>query len=827
MEFDGAAATRVDGGDRLPGVVNYLIGHDPSRWHTGVPLFARATCRGVWPGIDVVFHGDARNVEYDFALAPGADPDAVVLRFDGADRVAVDAAGDLIVSTCGEDYRHGRPRVFEEDREIPGSFVALGDRRVGFRVEGWDPSRPLLIDPVIAYATYVGGSGTENPADVAVDATGHAFVTGTVNSLDFPRVNALPGTPGGSSVDAFVTKLNPSGASLLFSTYFGGSGADFGWAIRVDAGGVYIAGSTTSPDFPAIGAYQAALAGDALHVSTVLGGAGEDGCRALAVDPQGNAYVGGFTSSADFPTTPGAPQTTLRGFGDGWVAKIGSSGTTLAFATYFGGASSPDLVDDVAVDDDGNLFLAGVTASADLPTTGGVQPVHGGGALDGFVAKIDAQGSLSACTYLGGFSGDGCRRIAVDSMGRPHVGGFTLSIDFPVKNATQASYYGGTGTGDGFIAAFSPTLGSLTFSTFLGGTGDDDVQGMALADDDSIFVTGNTTSADFPAKDALQPAFGGTRDAFIARLTPGGSAVAWATHFGGAAVDTGTGIAVDRLGDAYVSMTAGAAGLPTLCAYQPDHAGGGQDCYVLKVTDDPSSIPAAPIRPLATAASPYLVELTWTDASRNECALRVERRVGPGEYAVVATPDTNVVSFTDADVVPDRTYTYRVFGGNSFGESAPSEEARVTTPQTLVMGQRSGSLTESNTPRKDRISVTTSLRFALASADRTFHPLEEALDIAIGAESNPFALHIPAGDPGWSQRSGRRFRWSSPKKSEPRVRVDIALAAPSITVSISRLDFPATPEGAVFLELRVGDDAGHISRAWRGLKKKPGAFKLP
>lgn len=841
LTFDGAEASRVDGEARLPGVANHLRGRDPARWQTSVPLFARAVCREPWRGIDVVFRGTDGRVEYDFEVAPGADPESISLRFDGADSVAVDGSGDLVVATGGAEFRHLRPRVFEDGREIAGAFEVRDGARVGFRVPGRDASRPLVIDPVIAYASYLGGSDSESPFDVAVDASGNSYVTGAVASVDFPVAHELPGAPGAGSLDAFVTVFNASGAELLYSTYLGGSGADIGWGVRVDASGVYVAGSTTSPDFPAVGAYQSALAGgidegDAFLVklapsggsvifSTLLGGSADDGCRALAIDPAGDAFLGGFTSSIDFPTTPGATQRVLRGSRDGWAAKIGATGATLGWSTYFGGTSAPDVIEDVAIDAAGNLFAAGYTASDDLPTTGTVQRFNAGG-LDGFVAKLAPDGAIAACTYLGGFANDGCRRVALDATGRPCVGGFTLSENFPRLNDVQGGFDGGTGTGDGFVAQLDASLATLVFSSYLGGREDDDVQGLAVAPDGSVYVTGNTTSPDFPVADAIQPAFGGTRDAFVTKLDPALGAIVWSTYYGRQNYDAGSAIAVDAFGDAYVALVAGAAGLDTLCAAQPRFAGGDQDCYVVKLTDVASAIPARPLALTAAVVSPYRVDLGWADPSRNECSFRVERRLGGGEFVAVASPETNVTTFADPGVSPDSGYTYRVFAVNPFGDSEPSDEATAATPQTLVLAQRAGKLTESAGRRQDKISVETLIRFTADSADRTADPRAEGCEILLGDEGDPVTIAIPAGDPRW-KRDGARFTWTSPRKATPQVRLTFDVGVPSVSIAVTKFDFPTTPAGTIFLSVRCGNDAGHVSRTWTPKKKKPGRFKLP
>lgn len=841
LRFEGGAAVQVEGAAPLPGVVHHIRGNDPSRWRTNVPTYSRAVCRGVWPGIDVVFRGGEGEIAYDLEAAPGADLDRIALRFEGADEVAVDG-GDLVVACGGARYRHTGLRVLEEGRSLAGAFRVRGDGSVGFRVEGRDPARALVIDPVIAYGTYLGGSDAETPHDVAVDASGNAYVTGSASSVDFPLAAPLPGAPGAGSTDVFVTKLNPSGATMLFSTFYGGEGSDIGWAVQVDGTGVYVAGSTTSADFPGVGplrrpfaggvvegdAFLAKLAPDGSQVlsSSTFGGSGDEGCRGLALDAAGAAYLGGFTTSADFPVTPTAYQASRRGSADGWLLKVHESGESIAYATYFGGSSAPDVIEDVAVDAGGRLYACGYTASEDLPAAGALRPFHGGGGLDGFVAKLDRDGAFAACTYLGGVGSDGCRSVAVDASGAPHVAGFTASLNFPVLGAVQPSLDSGDGTADGFVAALHGDLASLLFSTYFGGRTDDDVQAIAVAADGSVLLAGNTTSVDFPNQGALQASLGGSRDAFAAKLSAGGAAIEWSTYAGGPSVDAATAVATDAFGDAYVVLTAGDAAMSTLCGAQPAFAGGEQDGFVLKLTDDPSSIPAAPFG-LAARATAYRVDLEWSDASRNECAFRVERLDdATGVWRAIAAPDTNVTSFADLDVEPDRRYSYRVVASNPLGESAPSEEAAVATSQTIEIAQRAGRLTESDRRRRDRVDVASLLRFTVDSADRSATPSAEAVEVAVGAEGDPVRVAIAAADPRWKTR-GDRSTWTSPRRAVPRVRLEYRSGEPSLRVTVSRLDFPTTPAGSLHLALRAGDDAGHVTRAWSPQKKKPGRFRLP
>jgi hypothetical protein len=846
LAFDGGGASRVDGVERLPGHVNCLKGNDPSRWLRDVPLFARAVCRDAWPGVDVVFHGNGRDLEYDFEVAPGADPSAIALRFDDADAVAVDTAGDLVVRVGDETFKNLRPRAFQDGREIAGAFTSIGDGRVGFVVVGRDPSRPLVIDPVVAYATYVGGSDDETPYDATVDAAGDLYLVGAVVSLDFPVANALPSQAGGGSVDAFVTKLNASGAKFLYSTYLGGNGGDTAWGVRTDESGIYVAGSTTSPDFPVVHAYQSSMrggvsegdafvtklapSGSDIVFSTFLGGAGDDGCRALAVDKDGACYVGGFTDSSDFPVTPGAARKTLSGLSDGWVAKISSTGSALAWSTYLGGSGDSEAVQGVAVDGAKNAFVCGFTESDDFPLggPGGFRTSRPGGRIDGFLVRFDALGALTAGTFVGGAADENCRRVVVDAAGFPYVAGFTLSTDFPTLNAVQPNPSGGIGTGDGFVAEFKPTLASLVFSTYFGGTDDDDVQGLALGPDGSVFIAGNTTSTYFPLAGAVQSAYGGTRDAFAAKLAPAGASIVWSTYFGGPGYDAAKALAVDANGSAYVVISTQSADLPTFCAVQPSFGGGRDDAFVLKLTDDSSRLPGRPLNAVATSTSAYRVDFSWTDTSNNECYFRVERREEHGEYATVATPDANVTSYVDTDVEPDRTYVYRVTAVNPIGESAPSVESVVTTLSTVVVSPRSGALTESKRARGDAIRIMSLLRFNMYSADGEFRVPANAFEIRVGVSDDPVVIKIPADDPRWKRRR-KSMTWTSPRRTRPVVRVDLSPdpLAPTLTVRVSRFDFPTTPDGTIFLELRCGKEAGHVERLWTPLKKRPGRFRLP
>src|SRR5437762_2572310 len=399
MSVVGAAPKPlVSGLDELPGKANYLIGN-PAKWRTNVPTYAKVHYRAVYPGIDLVYYGNQRQLEYDFVVAPGADPNRIVLGFQGAERLEINAEGELVLHAAGEVIRQRVPVIYQEINgvrtKIEGRYVLKDAHRVGFQVAAYDPSRPLVIDPTLVYATYLGGSGGEAGGGIAVDAAGAAYVTGTTGSTDFPTTpGAIQTTYGGGGTfplregDAFVTKLNAAGTALVYSTYLGGSSKDVASGIAVDAAGAaYVTGYTASTDFTAgctdpctvlngtlnfaFDAFVTKLnpTGTALVYSTYLGGSSGDVSYGIAVDAAGAAYVTGFTGSRDFTAGCTAPCTVLNGslggFRDAFVTKINAAGTALVYSTYLGGSGSEEG-HGIAVDTAGAAYVTGWTNSPDL-----------------------------------------------------------------------------------------------------------------------------------------------------------------------------------------------------------------------------------------------------------------------------------------------------------------------------------------------------------------------------------------------------------------------------------------------------------------------------
>jgi hypothetical protein len=597
---------RVIGTEALPGKSHYFLGSDPQAWRTEIPHFVKVRYEAVYPGVDLVYYGTAGQLEYDFVVASGADPGAITLAFAGVDTLALDPQGDLLLHTAGGPIRQHKPTIYQEGngirQEIAGGYVLKDRQQVGFQVAAYDASRPLIIDPVLSYSTYLGGSANDVGFGIAVDAAGNAYITGQTSSANFPTSAAFDTTLAGT-IDAFVTKLNPDGSALVYSTYLGGGGIDIGRGIAADAAGnAYVTGQTSSGTFPTTASpFQPALAGgsdafvtklnpdgSALVYSTFLGGVAGDIGRGIALDAAGNAYVTGDTaSSADFPTTAGAfDQIFNGGSNDAFVTKLNPDGSALVYSTFLGGSTS-DASSGIAVDASGNAYVTGNTASsADFPTTtGAFDQIFNGGSNDAFVTKLNPAGTapLVYSTFLGGGNDDLGIGIAVDATGNAYMTGYTLSADFP----TTAGVFDGTlgGFTDAFITKLNPAGTALVYSTYLGG-GDDDLGiGIAVDATGNAYMTGDTFSSDFPTASPVQEVFGGIDDAFVTKLNPDGSALVSSTFLGGVAGDIGRGIALDASGNAYVTGQTSSGTFPTTASPVQPALAGGSDAFVTKLAE--------------------------------------------------------------------------------------------------------------------------------------------------------------------------------------------------------------------------------------------------
>lgn len=600
----------VEGIDRAVARVNYFIGNDPDKWHTDLPTYREIVYHELYPNVDLKFYGKQGPLSYDFIINPGGDITDIMLAYRGAQRVTIED-GELVVETAFGGLRQSPPNIYQEIADskvkLQGGFRLISGNTCGFLVDSYNPDYPLVIDPVLTleYSTYLGGSGYEAGASIAVDAEGRAYITGTTNSTDFPTGNPYQGVCGGTQ-DIFVTKLSVSG-TLVYSTYLGGGGLDYGRGIAVDAlGCVYIAGGTESTNFPTQNPYQGALngtrdafvtklsaSGNTLVYSTYVGGGDTDVSNAIDIDVNGNAYITGVTGSSDFPTQ-NPYQGTRHGYEDAFVTKLSASGNSLVYSTYLGGDSN-DEGQGIAVDIGECAYINGNTESTNFPTQNPYQgALHG--PKDAFITKLSTSGnSLVYSTYIGGGGSDETYGISVDTAGSAYITGVTMSTDFP----TQDPYQGiNRGLGDAFITKLSASGNTLVYSTYVGGSNYDPGGRIAVDAQGCAYVIGWTQSTDFPTQNPFQETYqGGRSDAFVLKLSAPGNTLVYSTYLGGSDYEEGRGITVDAKDCAYVTGVTGSTNFPTENPYQGVFQGAA-DAFITKICYVPLIRPLEPLYPL-------------------------------------------------------------------------------------------------------------------------------------------------------------------------------------------------------------------------------------
>ena len=659
LDFLGANTNPViEAKDKDTAVINYLIGNDQSKWHTNIPTHREVIYHEIYPGIDLRLYGSGGVLRYDFIVKPGASPEDIALAYNGIDSLTI-ADGELVVGTAFGDIKQTKPYIYQqigdEVMEVEGGFSLGSGDTYCFHIAAYDTSSPLIIDPTLVYSTYLGGGSNETGRGIAVDSTGCAYVTGETDSANFPTQSPYQAAYAGSG-DSFVTKLSAAGNSLVYSTYLGGSAYDFGWGIAVDSTGcAYVTGGTGSNNFPTQSPYQAAraggydafvaklsAAGNSLVYSTYLGGSLGDYGWGIAVDSTGCAYVTGESRSDDFPTQ-NPYQAARAGDIDAFAAKLSAAGNSLSYSTYLGG-SGADYGNGIAVDSTGCAYVAGQTPSADFPTQNPYQAANAGD-VDAFVAKLSATGnSLSYSTYLGGIWADYGTGITVDSTGCAYVTGYTESTDFPTQNPYQAAH---AGVEDAFVTKLSAAGNSLSYSTYLGGSGTDDGWSIAVDSTGCAYVAGQTRSDDFPTQNPYQPAHAGNGDVFVAKLSAAGNSLGYSTYLGGSGIDVGYGIAVGSTGCAYATGWTRSADFPTQNPYQPAHAGGTTDAFVTKlgggepdILVDPLTIDFGEI-PVGSTSPPYVVGVGNSGTANLNVGTAVLAGANPDAFAIVSDSVSN------------------------------------------------------------------------------------------------------------------------------------------------------------------------------------------
>jgi hypothetical protein len=657
MQLDGAnASPKIGGLNPTASKTNYFIGNDSQKWQTGVANYSRVKYESVYEGVDLVYYGNGQRLEYDFLVAPNADPDQIKLKFGGVKTAKIEKeTGDLLLETGGGTLRQHAPVVYQsiggERKKVAASYaLATNDKprttgkvTVSFELGEYDKSKELVIDPILAYGSYLGGTYFDEGRAITVDAGGNAYLVGTTFSLNFPTTAGtvkpamLTATNGTQFwYDAFVTKVNPAGTALVFSTYYGGrNNQDTGSGVAVDAGGnVLISGTTMSADFPVVNAYQTTFGGtddafaaklnstgSAILYSTYLGGNNTDiGGKIALNQTTGDAVFAGFASSGNFPTTAGAFKPQLCNNTPGSCNGIFYSGSYVVKLSATGSAVYATLFDagfnDVALDSSNNAVLAGTGGTISPTTAGAFQPASSGG-VDGYIAKLNPAGTaLVFGTFLGGgLQSDRINSIALDADGNMYVAGQTQNTAFPTTaGAFDQTYNGGE---DAFVTKLNPAGSALVYSTFLGGTARDQAFGIALGTDNSAFVAGETISPNtFPLKNSIN---GTNGNIFVTNLNANGSALVYSTLLGqGGAYD----IATDGANNAYVTgHTTSVVVTPT--AFQPmkgeaTSTTSGKDAFVVKLAPTDETTPTYNISGTVTDPtqfgneSPIVVTVTGT-----------------------------------------------------------------------------------------------------------------------------------------------------------------------------------------------------------------------
>jgi uncharacterized protein (TIGR03437 family) len=601
----------------LPGRSNYFIGNDPSQWRTDVPTYSKIRYPEVYPGIDLVYYGNGCGLEYDFIVAPGHSHELISLEIEGAQSLQIAQEGHLALRLNGEAIEMRKPVAYQpigdEKRHVDAAYRLAPGNRVEFQLGAYDANLPLVIDPIIEYSTFFGGSGADAGYGITLDAQNNIYVTGQTSSANFPLKNAYDSALEGAN-DAFVLKLNAQGNAIVFSTYIGGrNSGDRGWAVAVDrAGNIYFTGETNSLNFPTVNAVvpgfrgnvdgfvaKLNIEGNVLLYSTYLGGGFADVPYAIALDRFDNVYVTGRTESANFPLKS-PMQDKIRGQRDAFITKLGADGELL-YSTYLGGEPATTGGRDeevgygIAIDAMQNIYVIGYTTSPTFPTQHPIQPLFGG-VEDVFISKINAAGTgLVYSTYLGGSRADVGRGIAVDAMGYAYITGYTLSLDFPVLEALQPEY---RSSSDGFVAKINPAGTGLIYSTYLGGAGEENTglvtdltPACAITVDllGNAYVTGKTASMNFPVARAIRPALSGDDDAYVAKIDPAGSELIYSTYLGSTFTgangleERGLGITVTRLGTVYVTGQILRNDFPTTQPLQAAYGGGLSDAFITRI----------------------------------------------------------------------------------------------------------------------------------------------------------------------------------------------------------------------------------------------------
>jgi len=594
------AASTAD--NRQEGYYNYFLGNDQTKWASNVPLYGNVVINEIYPNIDVKYYFDGKNIRYDYIVKPGADISKLKMKFEGQESVRINESGELVIKTSLGEVTNGKLYSYQNNngkqQEIACNFIKNQDGNISLNVNSYDKTKDLIIDPLV-YSTFIGGTGGDEGRSIRTNTDGNAFITGSAGSQNFPTTpGAYQTTIGGGFADVFITKLNQTGSSIIFSTFVGGSQQEVGYSIALDiSGNTYTTGWTSSLNFPTTsGAFQPTFGGasfdgfiiklnptgSALIYSTFIGGNYVDYGTSISADANGNAFVTGNTRSSNFPITPGAFQTTLSGMWDVFVAKLNPTGSALIYSTFIGG-NRDDYPYSIAIDANGNAYITGYTGSPDYPITPGAFQTTLSGYIDAFVAKLNPTGSaLIYCTFIGGTPSEATgTSISIDANCNAYITGYTYSPDYPTTpGAYQTTFSYSDYNYNAFITKLNAAGNALVYSTFIGVGKSNSIAVDAYG---NAYVTGNTSSPDYPTTPgAFQTTKSVISDAFVTKLNPTGSALIYSSYIGGNSYDFGNAIAIDVQDNAYITGQTDSPTYPTTPgAFQT--TGGSWDAFVTKL----------------------------------------------------------------------------------------------------------------------------------------------------------------------------------------------------------------------------------------------------
>ena len=617
MRFHGGQVpSAITGSDRQASLSHYFIGKDPKNWRTNVENFASVEYRDLYPGVHLKLHQRPKaEMEYDFIVDPGASAAAIQLEFEGAKKVSIAPNGDLLLHTASGVLRQKRPVLYQGKQQIAGNFIRKGKNRVAFSVGQYNKAKPLVIDPVLIFSTYLAGNQDDQLNGMAVDPQGNIYVTGSTKSTNFPRRNGfVNSTDTRGNFDAYVVKFNAAGTGVVFASFFGGNRDDIAQAVGVDsAGNVYVAGTTNSPDMPvSAGAYQTKNAGgflegdegtlkgdvflfklrpdgSAIDWGTYFGGSLAESLSKMIIDRDGSPVLFGNTGGANFPVTPNAIQPAANGRGDAFITKFSAKGNAILYSTFWGG-SGPDDAGAIYQDAQGSFYITGTTTSPNYPVTANApqKALNGSNNSDIYVTKFTSNFSIVYSTLWGSPLNDAGTSIYADASGVVIVGGTTNSLQFPLIKPLQP--FGGGGPTDGVFFTLNDDGSKVNFSSYFGGSRIEYNLQVGALPDGTWVICETTESADFPAtSDSFIPFNRGSRDMLLIKVSNDGQNLLYSSYFGGETSDFLNAMYVDPFGNTFLAGTTDSHFFPTTRGAFQDVWQGGSDGFVVKIAE---SLPA-------------------------------------------------------------------------------------------------------------------------------------------------------------------------------------------------------------------------------------------